>query len=146
MAYVYEPLSDENWKELVRLNPDGPYLGGRPWHWLNDRERDIQFASLGGRGDAPEWHDVPPDYYVLIWHKQVIRFEARYTCLNSGVDYNDQTVTQDVFAIYAPKALKLEEQAIREDIPQALLAYWRGLSHTKNVLAVHATLPTIHFI
>ena len=144
MAYVYEALSDEDWKELVRLHPDGPYPSGRPSDWLNDRERDIQFVNLGGRGNAPEWYDVPPSYYVFIWRKQVIRLESRYTSQVTGDKNNQETITQGVLSICAPTALAPEQQAIRDEIPRALLADWKGLS-SFNILAVHVTLSPIHF-
>ena len=150
MAYVYEPMSDDDWKKLLRLNPGGFYISGRPRHWCNDREKDIQFVSLGGRGYFPENTEQPPNYYLFIWHGHIIRLESRYTSTFTGQNNHEETVAHKVYSIYAPMALEAEEHAIREEIPVALLADWRG-RYARNIpsakiLAVHATISPIHFI
>ena len=148
MTYRYEPLTDENWRELVRLHPNGPYPSGRPTHWLNDAERDIQLMALGGRGSQPAHTDLPPDFYLMLWQKKVVRFESRYTSKITGEKSNQKTIWQQVFSVYAPKELAAQEAVIRNELPIAFLAKWRGgfAGTYLEVVAVNVHIAVINFI
>jgi hypothetical protein len=124
MTFVHEPMSLDNWKELVHLNPNGMYPSGVRDHWVVDHDNDVQLVSLGGRGHMPASSDHMPNFYVLIWHKPVVKFESRYT---SKIDDCIEGIEQEIFSIYAPKKLAPEAEAIRTAIQEALLVNWQGL-------------------
>jgi hypothetical protein len=117
-------MSLDNWKELVHLNPGGMYPSGVRDRWVVDHDNDVQLVSLGGRGNMPESSDHMPNFYVLIWHKQVVKLESRYT---SKVDDCIEEIEQEIFSIYAPKELAQEAEAIKSAIQEALLVNWQGL-------------------
>ena len=143
MTFTYEPLSDHDFKEIVRRKPNASYLAGKPSHWVVDSLNNVQLLSLGGQGDMAEGLDLPSDYFLLIWKNQILQFQSRQ---KTSVTADGKVMSQKAFNLFVPKILKEEAVAIAEALADALNVYWRALPTAQSIKSIDFSLAPISFI
>ena len=143
MTFTYEPLSDHDFKEIVRRKPNASYLAGKPSHWVVDSLNNVQLLCLGGQGDMAEGLDLPPDYFLLIWNNQILQFESRQ---KTSATADGKVLSQKVFNLFAPQNLEAEAVAIAETLTGALNVYLRALPTSQPIKSIDFSLAPISFI
>lgn len=138
MAFVFEELNSVEAQEIRNLVRDPVYAFQRGV--AIDRERDLFFVDLGGKGDQPKERGEYPTYYNLLWKRSPIVFEGYDQwknvdgVLNIDVEYSKMQI---------PKTLRAFVTEIQEFIVEASDVYWRGLLNKPVVVSVQ--FPIIHF-
>jgi hypothetical protein len=131
MAFINELISDEDKKKIdwtkFKAWPFTPSI--TPWKWTIDRERDVFFIPLGGRGPDGE----RPDVYGLWWKGILLRIEARLIGTGSGKFWD--SLYWDITKIDIPDDLCSQRKEILDTLREALCAHGSLFSteHVKSV-------------
>ncbi len=141
--FIYEELSDGDFAALVKLYPEGHYLAGQPAYQTIDHASGMKLIALGGRGNTPESHHEPPDFYVFIWNGKVVSFESRYTMT---YPQNECEIRHTIGRISIPLSLKDSESVLLDAVRQALRVYWSGLRFPRRVSGLSAEFLAIRYV
>lgn len=123
MSFTYEQLDNERMDALRKKIPAfHSILGFSPFQAI-DRERDIVYVSLGGKGELPPEAGEPPDFHALFWRGMCVAFEGYETLeVNSGLVQLNIRLTK----LRLPSALHGELIAIQDAIKVAMTVYRTG--------------------
>lgn len=133
MAFVYEKLTeaDKAFFESFELKHplDRFSLAYTPRNWVCDREREMFFFPIGGRGllDDP---DNPPSWFYFIWKKKKIKVQ---TYRKATGDWNiGINMTWKIDRIVAPDSLRGHGAELQALIKQAFEARTYGMEKKVN--------------
>lgn len=138
MAFVFEKLDSVEAQKIRNLVRDPVYAFQRGV--AIDREREIIFVDLGGKGDQPKERGEYPSYYNLLWKGIPIVFEGYDQLKNvDGV----LTVDVEYTKLQIPNELRNFVTEIQRAIVDASNCYWGGLRN-KTVVA-NVQFPIVQF-
>ncbi len=128
MTFELERVSQERAHELERMASMTVFYFNRTI--LIDRERDLIFLDLGGKGDQPKERNEPPNYWCLIYKGESVRLTSRERFERvSDVDY----IYAELETFSTPLSLKNQLFEVQETIIEAFASYYSlGLKRTMS--------------
>lgn len=121
MAFVNEAISEADMDIFNSYKLESPFTANlliEPYKWTIDRERDVFLVSLGGQGRE---HSEIPEYYALVWKKNIIIMET----FSGGVGSASTGVEKwwKITSIKVPESLMQEKDTVMDLIKEAFDAY-----------------------
>jgi hypothetical protein len=128
MAFVNEKVEEKDKLYFNSFNFESPFTKNKsiePWKWTIDREQDAFLVGLGGQGYE---HSDIPEFFALVWKKNVIIMETFSG--GSGSNSTGVEVWWKITSIKVPQNLIAEKDAVMELIKEAFDAYGNGYNRT----------------
>jgi hypothetical protein len=120
MTFVFEKLDEASVLELRKKIPKFQHILSFSPCQVIDRDRDIAFVSLGGKGALPPERAEPPYFYALLWKGLCVAFEGYETVESlAGAAKVNIRLTQ----LRLPIALRDELLNIRQAIEAAMTIF-----------------------
>lgn len=139
MAFELEEVGQVRASELMKLANMTVYHFG--WDTLIDRDRDLIFLCLGGKGGQPAERNEPPNYWCLLVGNQSIKLTS-YSHFEfiSGVD----VACEDLNELRVPKPLQAKLSEIQDVIREAFSSYYSQI-YKRNVSAQVTFPPPVFY-
>lgn len=139
MAFIYESLDDATTSELKNKISKFQTVLSISRMYVIDREREIIFSSLGGRGELHPAAAEPPNFYALLWKGVGVAFEGyeEYTYVQGGTSHIKLNLT----GFRLPQELQDELDSIQRAVEEAFLVYCSTIYKCQVSVAIHFPQP-----